>query len=119
MSQSSAQYHVFIKELLENKTVWTLKDEQGFPSSTNLSGETVIPFWSLKSRVEKVITTVPAYSKFHQHEINLDDFLNKWLTGLEKDGLHVGVNWSGKRATGYDVKPNQIVERIKYEKEND
>jgi hypothetical protein len=118
MSQSSAQYHAFIKELLENKKVWILKDEQGFLSSTNLSGETAIPFWSLKSRAEKVITTVPAYSKFQPHEINLEDFLNKWLTGLEKDGLHVGVNWSGKREKGYDVKPNQIAERIKYEKDN-
>ncbi|NOU98281.1 DUF2750 domain-containing protein [Paenibacillus sp. LMG 31456] len=118
MSQSSAQYYAFINEILENKTVWTMKDEQGFPSSTNLSGETAIPFWSLKSRAEKVISTNPAYSKFQPQEINLGDFLNKWLTGLEKDGLHVGINWSGKRATGYDVKPNKIAERIKYEKEN-
>ncbi|NOU75702.1 DUF2750 domain-containing protein [Paenibacillus sp. LMG 31458] len=64
MSQASAQYHAFIKEILSNKRVWTVKDEQGFPSSTNSNGETTIPFWSMKSRAEKVIEDVPAYSKF-------------------------------------------------------
>ncbi|WP_408638375.1 DUF2750 domain-containing protein [Paenibacillus aestuarii] len=62
--------------------------------------------------------TVPAYSNFKPHEITLEDFLRKWLTGLEKDGLYTGVNWSGKRATGYDCKPNEIAVRIKYEIEN-
>jgi hypothetical protein len=119
MSQASVQYHAFIKEILENKKVWTVKDELGFPSSTNPNGETTIPFWSLESRAVKVIENVPAYSKFQPHEIELEDFINKWLTGIEKDGLYVGVNWSGNRATGYDLKPNKVVERIKYEREND
>lgn len=48
-------------------------------------------------------------------KINFDDFLNRWLIGLEKDGLYLGVNWSGKRATGYDMKPSEVLDRIKYE----
>ncbi|WP_028609695.1 DUF2750 domain-containing protein [Paenibacillus harenae] len=115
MSQSSAQSHAFVEEILENKKVWAIKDEQGFPSSTNINGETAIPFWSLKSRAEKVIKNVPAYITFQPYEIKLEDFLTKWLPGLEKDSLYVGVNWSGNRATGYDLKPNEVLERIKHE----
>jgi hypothetical protein len=103
---------------LNNKTVWTVKDEQGFPTSTNLNGEISMPFWSLKSRAEKVIASAPTYSFFQPHEIGLEDFLNSWLTGLEKDGLRVGVNWGGNRATGYDLQPSEIAERIKNEIEN-
>lgn len=77
MSQSSTQYHAFIKEILEHKKVWSVKDEQGFTSSTNPNGETTIPFWSLKSRAEKIIKTVPAYSKFQPHEISIEDFVNR------------------------------------------
>ena len=43
MSQASAQYHAFIKEILQHQKVWAIKDEQGFPTSTNLSGETTMP----------------------------------------------------------------------------
>ena len=117
MSQASAQYHAFIKEILEHQKVWTIKDGQGFPSPTNLSGETAMPFWSLQSRAEKIMKNVPVYSKFQLHKITLDDFLNRWLTGLEEDGLYVGLNWSGKRAIGYDLKPKEVLERIKYERE--
>lgn len=41
------------------------------------------------------------------------------VTGLEVDGLYVGVNWSGKRATGYDIKPKEVSERIKYKRKID
>lgn len=78
MSQSSAQYHAFIKEVLEYQKVWTIKDDQGFPSSTNSDGETAIPIWSLKTRAEKVLENVHEYRDFQLNEITLDDFLNKW-----------------------------------------
>ncbi len=115
MSQSSAQYYAFIEEILKCRKVWAIKDEQGFPSTTNINGQTSIPFWSLKSRAEEVIKNVPTFSNFQPHEISLEDFINRWLNGLEKDSLYVGVNWSGKRATGYDIKPNEVLERIRYE----
>ena len=38
MSQASVQYHAFIQEILQHQKVWAIKDEQGFPTSTNLSG---------------------------------------------------------------------------------
>lgn len=114
MRQSSAQYHAFIKEVLEYQKVWTIKDDQGFPSSTNSNGETAMPFWSLESRVEKILENVRDYRDFRVKEITLDDFLNNWLTGLEADGLYVGVNWSGKSATGYDIKPKEVRKRIKF-----
>lgn len=118
MSQAAAQYENFIKEILECKKVWTVKDEKGFPSSTNPNGETAIPFWSKKSRAEKTVESVPAYEHFLTFEITLEKFLASWLTGLEEDGLYVGVNWSGKKATGYDINPKDLIERIKYEQEN-
>jgi hypothetical protein len=31
---------------------------------------------------------------------------------LERDGVLVGVNWSGARATGYDVKPSEVVANV-------
>jgi hypothetical protein len=64
-----------------------------------------MPFWSSRKRVEKIIETVAAYAGFQPVEITLDEFLAAWLTSLEKDGLRVGLNWSGPRARGYDLEP--------------
>ncbi|WP_342430116.1 DUF2750 domain-containing protein [Neobacillus sp. FSL H8-0543] len=64
MSQSSAQWSAFIKEIIEHRKVWTIRDEGGIPTSTNIDGETSMPFWSLKSRAEKIIENVTAYNGF-------------------------------------------------------
>ncbi|WP_082072138.1 DUF2750 domain-containing protein [Pseudarthrobacter chlorophenolicus] len=45
------------------------------------------------------------YSGFEKVMIPLSEWQAKWLPGLERDGIRVGLNWSGNRATGYDVEP--------------
>ena len=30
------------------------------------------------------------------------------MPGLERDGLLIGVNWTGPRFTGYDVEPEHV-----------
>jgi hypothetical protein len=46
-----------------------------------------MPFWSLRSRAEKVISSVAAYRAFE----------------VEAIPILVGLNWSGVRATGYPL----------------
>lgn len=48
-----------------------------------------------------MIARVEAYRNFTPHN-----------PGLEKDGLAVGVTWSGDRATGYDLKPAEVRARL-------
>lgn len=68
-----------------------------------------MPFRSSRERVERVISNVAAYRGFEPFEIDLAAFMSRWLPGLARDGLMVGVNWSGNRATGYDVEPNGVL----------
>ena len=42
----------------------------------------------------------PAYAGFEVIAIPPNEFRSRWLPGLERDGLLVGLNWSGKNATG-------------------
>ena len=74
-----------------------------------------MPFWSLRSRAERVVASVPAYAGFEIVEIDLTGFVERWLPDLAKNGLHVGLNWSGKRATGYDLPANDVLERLSAE----
>ena len=107
MSTAAAQADAFYREVIENGVVWTIRDQDGIPAPVNENGRRAMPFWSLRSRAERVIQTVPAYSGFTVVELPVSVWLGKWLRGLERDGLLVGLNWSGKRATGYDVEPRE------------
>ena len=60
-----------------------------------------------------VIKAVPAYRDFEPVPIALSEFVERWLPGLTKDGLHCGLNWSGKGATGYDLPPADLLARLK------
>ena len=74
----------------------------------NGDGVRAMPFWSLRSRVEKVIENVPAYAGFTAVEIPLPEWRERWLPRTGNDGLLIGINWSGERATGFDVDPREV-----------
>ncbi|MDR6984899.1 hypothetical protein J2X32_003554 [Rheinheimera pacifica] len=112
MGQAASQAHVFYKDVAKNKKVWTFRDAGGYPAPKTRSGQRSQPFWSTLSRVQKIIKNVPAYSGFEPVELTWVDFKNKWLPGLEKDGLLVGINWSGISAAGYDLDAHWVRERI-------
>ena len=110
--QSASQAAAFYREVAESRVVWTIRDENGFPAPINASGERAQPFWSSRARVERIIATVAAYRDFTPVEIALDVFLQRWAPSLANDGILVGVNWTGDRATGYDIVPARIAECI-------
>jgi len=115
MSQVALQWAAFARDIATHGKVWTVKDSGGFPSPLTSSGKRAQPFWSSLSRVKQIISTVPAYSGFEPFELSWLDFRDKWLPGLERDGLLVGVNWSGPRAVGYDVTSQEVLARVQYE----
>lgn len=53
-----------------------------------------------------------AYADFAIVSIEWSDFAARWVPGLERDGLRVGVNWSGPHATGHDVEPRVVLEAV-------
>ena len=108
MSQAASQAAAFCEQSLKNGAVWTLRDEGGFPAPENRDGRRAQPFWSSRSRVERIIKNVPAYSGFEPVEVPLSQFLEEWLPELESDGCLIGVNWSGPYARGYDLEPQSV-----------
>ncbi|WP_237350479.1 MULTISPECIES: DUF2750 domain-containing protein [Rhizobium] len=89
-----------------------MRDRDGFPTSTNASGETAMPFWSSEERAMSIIKTIPAYGEFTPEPISLPVFIERWLPGLQKDGMFCGLNWSGADATGYDLPPADLMARL-------
>ncbi len=114
MSQSAAQASIFYSDVAKNGKVYSLRDKDGFPAPKGDGGRRSMPFWSTRSRVEKIIATIPAYSKFELVELDWQIFSENWLTGLDKDGLLIGINWSGDKATGYDVPPLSVRDNVEH-----
>lgn len=71
-----------------------------------------MPFWLSKSRTERIIENVPAYENFEPVELDLNEFYDCWLQELKSARQLVGVNWSGKRAVGYDLEPEILIKWI-------
>lgn len=115
MSTAAAQWAAFAREVAASGRVWAVRDEGGFPAPMTSTGRRAMPFWSTRSRAERVIATVPAYGGFTPHEIAWAEFRDEWLVGAKERGELIGVNWSGPRATGYDIEPDDVRARVEYE----
>lgn len=112
MSFSAAQASSFFREIGSNGPVRTVEDDSGVPAPKAADGRRAMLFWSRRSRAEHVIAQVPAYRGFRPLEISRADFESRWLPGIERDGLIAGLNWSGPRATGYDLTPEKLRARM-------
>ena len=112
MSQAASQAAAFYREVAESGVLWSLEDDVGYPAPMTASGQRAQPFWSSRRRAEKIVKTVAAYAGFQPFEIGWDEFLSTWVPDMEKDGLLVGVNWSGPTARGYDVTARDCVRNV-------
>lgn len=112
MSQSAAQAAAFFAEVARSGRLWTVRDVGGYPAPVSAAGRRAQPFWSTEARVRRIINRVPAYSGFDAEQLDLASWRDRWLPGLRQDGLLVGLNWTGTRATGFDLTPDEVIARL-------
>jgi len=108
MSLSGAHTAAFRREVPQEGRVWSIRDARGFPAPRDADGTRSMPFWSKPTRAKRVVSQVEAYRDFEVVEIPMTSWLDDWLPGLDRDGLLVGVNWAGARATGFDLAPTRV-----------
>ncbi|WP_284043033.1 DUF2750 domain-containing protein [Actinoplanes sp. M2I2] len=108
MSLSGAHRTAFRREATREGRVFLIRDEKGMPAPAGDDGRRTVPFWSKPTRAGRVVDQVAAYRGFEVVAVDVDEWLDGWLPRLEKDGMLVGVNWSGTRATGFDLTPGQV-----------
>jgi hypothetical protein len=112
MSVAAAQAEAFYTETLTLRAVWGVEDAGGIPAPKTPDGYRAMPFWSKRSRAERITKNVPAYAGMEPFEITLDEWRESWLPGLEQDGLRVGLNWSGQGAVGYDLPVANVLRNL-------
>jgi len=108
MSLSGAHKAAFRREVTQEGRVFSIRDERGYAAPADAEGNRTVPFWSKPTRARRVAGQVEAYLGFEVVSIEVDDWLGGWLPCLQRDGMLVGVNWAGARATGFDMTPGQV-----------
>ncbi|MDY7084343.1 MAG: DUF2750 domain-containing protein [Actinomycetota bacterium] len=117
MSLSGAHRAAFRREAVAGGRVYALRDDDGFAApEVGADGARAVPFWSKPTRAARVVDQVNAYRGFEVVPVDVSEWLDEWLPGFEQDGMLVGVNWAGARATGFDLTPTQVREWFEAEK---
>jgi hypothetical protein len=112
-----ARYAHFIKRVADWMELWSLKGDDGFVGSGDGAGNTGIPFWPHPAYAEQQATG--EWANCAPALIGLDDFMKKWLAGMERDGLKVFVfptpNLKGVMVEPARLRADLIEEMKQYE----
>ncbi|MEU8098503.1 DUF2750 domain-containing protein [Streptomyces rubiginosohelvolus] len=111
MSQSGAEAAAFVRDVSQNSTVWLVRDDDGSPTHLSADGTRSLPFWSTSSRAQR------RAAKIWGHGLRIDSMpLDTWcdhvLPDAARDGLVIGINWSGPRLVGWSFTPDEVVNRL-------
>lgn len=111
-------YNRFIERVRETGEVWGLLSEDGWAycESSEYEDTDVVIFWS--DRAEAQLHAKAEWSGHKPTLISLDDFLDKWLYGMDDDGSMVGPNWDAD-LNGVEVEPREIAEQLTEEEEEE
>jgi|SRR6476659_1253333 len=108
MSVAAPMADAFYREVLDSGLVYTVRDDGGYPAPMNGSGVRAMPFWSKRSRAQRIVDRVAAYQGFRVEEMARDEWERAWWPRLESDGCLVGLNWSGPGAVGFDISVSDL-----------
>ncbi|GEM_PF-3375748 len=88
----------FYREVAAERQIYTILDEQGIPTPKNAEGEQVMPFWSSETKAADFILQNSGYQGFKPFAVEWDLFADKWVLGIARDDLLVGLNWQQAEA---------------------
>ena len=83
------RYYHFIARVSDWEELWGLKDKNGWVTAEDDEGEKSIPFWPHEEYAR--LCANGSWQGNDPTPIELSVFIEKWLPGMEKDGLLVAV----------------------------
>lgn len=101
----------FITRVRETRQVWGLRSKDGwaFCPSNDFEETDVLLFWSDEAYAKRHVTS--GWADYVATPIELDAFIDRWLRGMQKDGLLAGVNFNADLA-GLEVEPVELAREL-------
>ena len=107
------RYLYFIRKITDFEEIWGLYNN-GWAMAENNLNQQIIPFWPERDFAELCKTDI--WQSYSSKSINLSDFMNKWLPGMNVDGKMAGVFYTPKD-NGIVTTPVKILNDINDELE--
>jgi hypothetical protein len=110
MSQSGSQAAAFFRGVRQSRVVWLVQCDEGSPTHLSEDGARSLPFWSTAARAQRA-------AKIWGHDLRvasmpLDMWRDRVLPDAARDGLAIGVNWSGPRLVGWSFTTVEVLNRL-------
>ena len=83
------RFRHFVGRVADWQQVWSLKEESGWVSAADDQGNIIFPVWPHPDYA--AACAVGHWSGSSPTSIEVHEFLERWLPGLDKDGLAVAV----------------------------
>lgn len=112
MNQADADsLSAFIEAAIRNGAVWGLEHPEGWALAASVEYEEsfVMPFWSNEQAARVCVSE--EWAEYTVSGLPLEDFIQRWLPGMQEDGYLVGIDWDVDTA-GPEVEPEELAEAL-------
>jgi len=101
----------FVRRAIASESVWGVRNDSGFQSCQSNEDESrrVLLFWSDAAYARRAVSI--DYRDCEPAEIDLFDFLFRWLRGMADDNVLVGTNYTGDLC-GLELEPMELQEQL-------
>lgn len=100
-----SRYNYFVEKVADFKVVWSLKST-GWVLVADAEGRIAAPFWPESEFAQ--LCAKGEFADAKADSVDLEAFVDRWLTGLEKDQRLVAV-FPTPNDRGVVVAPNQLL----------
>ena len=105
---ADARYDHFMQQVVTTGEMWILKDEQGCMLLT-AEGDDCIPVWPHPDYAKA--WAAEEWAKCEPYAISLKTWLDRWVKGMEEDGLAVAV-FPLPEAIGVIEDPGEVADSL-------
>ncbi|MFE9859382.1 DUF2750 domain-containing protein [Streptomyces sp. NPDC005780] len=110
MSQSGSQAAAFFKDVSRSGVVWFVRDDEGSPAHLAADGTRSFPFWSTSARAQRAAKIWGRGLRVGSMPLGI--WCDHVLPDAARDGLVIGINWSGPRLVGWSFTPKEVLNRL-------
>jgi hypothetical protein len=111
---AAERYTFFLSEVIAQAKVWALKGQGGFVAFSDDDGNDCFPFWPAPELAEALADN--DWSDCRAEPLELDVFMERWLTGMSKDGRLVSV-FPAPDGSGIVIDPSTLLRDLLEERQ--
>ncbi len=104
-------YQSFIEDILKTGKVWGVRSDEGWVvcDSAEFEETDVMPFWS--AEIDAKAQCSDEWAGNRAEAIELETFIDDWLTGMAEDGVLIGPNWTSEM-DGLEIEPVDLARQL-------